>query len=194
MEHTRSFTMIGLTPRRLGAALLLTLLPATACLAASDREVDARFDAGWRPSKAQCAFGGQTATLAAYCADLNFGRAGLEVIARAVNEEVLASAGGEKLPCTEHVAQARARLAAYPDYELKEIYSCEANPPVENGRSVCHVSLMVTSASGARVVLDNGHVLDPAATGGVGSYTQFASRVDHHWTGDTPSYVALGRR
>ena len=186
--------MFGLTSRRLGAALLLTLLPATVCLAASDREVDARYDAGWRPSKAQCAFGGQTAKLAAYCADLNFGAKGLEVVARAVNEQVLASAGGEKLSCTDHVAQVRERLAEYPDYTLTEVYSCEANPPVEDGRSVCHVSLMVTSASGARVVVDNGHVLEPAATGGVGSYTQFAARVDHHWTGDTPSHVALGRR
>jgi len=182
------------TFRRLGAALLLTTLSIGPALAASDAEVDARFDAGWRPSKAQCAFGGQTAKLAAYCADLNFGREGLEVIARAVNAEVLASAGGEKLPCAEHVAQVRVRLAEYPDYALKEIYSCDANPPVENGRSVCHVSLMVTSASGARVVIDNGHVLEPASTGGVGSYTEFAGLVDHHWTGDTPSHVALGRR
>jgi hypothetical protein len=195
MEHTRSFTtMFGQTSRRLGAALLLTLLPATASLAASDREVDARFDAGWRPTKAQCAFGGQTAKLAAYCADLNFGREGLEVVARAVNEQVLASAGGEKLLCTEHVAQVRERMAEYADYEVREIYSCDANPPVEDGCSVCHVSLLVTSASGARVVIDNGHVLDPASTGGVGSYTQFAGLVDHHWTGETPDHVALGSR
>jgi hypothetical protein len=185
--------MISLTfaCRRLGAALLLTALPVGVSLAAGDREIDARFDAGWRPSKAQCAFGGQTAKLAAYCADLNFGAQGLEVVARAVNEQVLASAGGERLPCTDHVAQVRERMAEYPGYDVKEIYSCDANPPVENGRSVCHVSVMVTSASGARVVIDNGHVLDPASTGGVGSYTQFASAVDHHWTGESPSWVAL---
>lgn len=182
------------TTRRLGAALLLTLLPTTAVLAGTDAEVDARFDGGWRPSRAECAFGGQTARLAAYCADLNFGARGLEVVARAVNEQVLASAGGEKLPCTEHVAQVRERMAEYADYQVQEIYSCDANPPVENGRSVCHVSLMVTSASGARVVIDNGHVLDPASTTGVGSYTQFARLVDHHWTGETPAHVALARR
>jgi hypothetical protein len=186
--------MIGLTPRRLGAALLLTTLSIGPALAASDAEVDARFDAGWRPSKAQCVFGGQTAKLAAYCADLNFGAEGLEVVARAVNEQVLASAGGEKLPCTDHVAQVREHMAEYADYRVQEIYSCDANPAVENGRSVCHVSLMVTSASGARVVIDNGHVLDPASTTGVGSYAQFASLVDHHWTGATPDHVALARR
>lgn len=186
--------MFGQTSRRLGAALLLTSLSIGPALAASDAQVDARFDAGWRPSKAQCAFGGQTAKLAAYCADLNFGAKGLEVVARAVNEQVLASAGGEKLPCTEHVARVRERMAEYADYRVEEIYSCDANPPVENGRSVCHVSLMVTSASGARVVIDNGHVLDPASTGGVGTYAQFASLVDHHWTGGTPDHVAFARR
>lgn len=186
--------MTGLTSasRRLAAALLLGTLSAPV-LAASDAEVDARFDAGWRPSKAQCAFGGQTAKLASYCAELNFGRKGLEVVARAVNEQVLASAGGERLPCTDHVAKVRARLAEYPGYQVSEIYSCDANPPVENGRSVCHVSVMVASASGARVVIDNGHVLDPGTTGGVGSYTQFASLVDHHWTGGAPDHVALAR-
>jgi hypothetical protein len=182
------------TFRRLGAALLLTTLSIGPALAASDAEVDARFDSGWRPSKAQCAFGGQTAKLAAYCAELNFGAEGLEVVARAVNEEVLASADGEKLPCTEHVAKVRERMAEYADYRVQEIYSCDANPPVEGGRSVCHVSLMVTSASGTRVVIDNGHVLDPASTTGVGSYAQFASLVDHHWTGATPDHVALARR
>jgi len=186
--------MNGLTTRRLAAALLLTTLSIAPALGASDAEVDARYDRGWRPSKAQCAFGGQTAKLAAYCADLNFGARGLEVVARAVNEQVLASAGGEKLPCTEHVAQVRERLAEYADYRVEEIYSCDAHPPVENGRSVCHVSLMVTSASGARVVIDNGHVLDPASTTGVGSYAQFAALVDHHWTGETPDHVALARR
>ncbi|MGH8481779.1 MAG: hypothetical protein ACRES8_04895, partial [Nevskiaceae bacterium] len=93
---------------------------------------------------------------------------------------------------TDHVAQVRARLAEYPGYEVREIYSCDANPPLENGRAVCHVSLMVASAaSGARVVLDNGHVLEPALTGGVASYQEFAQLVDHHWTGEQPSWVAF---
>jgi hypothetical protein len=187
-------TSLPSASRRLAAALLLATLalPMTACMTAGPaRDVDAKFAAGWRPGKGYCAFGAESPALAAYCAEVNFGGDGLEVIARAANEKVLASAGGERLACTDHVARVRAELAQYPGYKTEELYSCDANPPVENGRAVCHVSLMVTSAAGARVVLDNGHVLDPGLTGGVASYTQFASLVDHHWTGEQPAWVAF---
>jgi len=157
----------------------------------STQDLDAEFAAGWRPSKGYCAFGAETAALASYCAELNFGSDGLIAVARAVNEQVLASAGGEKLVCTDHVEQVRARMSEYVDYAVREIYSCDANPPVENGRAVCHVSLMVTSAGGSTVVLDNGHVLDPGVTGGVAPYAEFAGLVDHHWTGEQPHWVAL---
>ena len=171
-----------------------TLLSATGCMTArSAQDLDEKFAAGWRPSKGYCAFGAETPALATWCAEVNFGAEGLEVIARAVNEEVLARANGQ-LACTDHVAQVRQEFAAYPDYKVAELYSCDANPPVENGRAVCHVSLMVTSASGARVVLDNGHVLEPALTGGVAPYTEFAQLVDHNWTGETPAWVALASR
>ena len=176
------------------ALAAVTLLSATGCMTArSAQDLDERFAAGWRPSKGYCTFGAETAALAAWCAEVNFGAEGLEVIARAVNEGVLARASGQ-LACTDHVAQVREEFAAYPDYKVTELYSCDANPPVENGRAVCHVSLMVTSAAGARVVLDNGHVLEPGATGGVGSFQEFAQLVDHHWTGDTPAWVALASR
>ena len=172
-----------------------TLLSATACVTApSTQELDARFAAGWRPSKGYCAFGGETPALSAWCAEVNFGAEGLETIARAVNEEVLARAGGKPLACTDHVAQVRREFAAYPDYKVTELYSCDANPPIENGRSVCHVSLMVTSATGARVVLDNGHVLDPGSTGGVGTVQEFSQLVAYHWTGDQPAWAALASR
>jgi len=168
------------------------LLSATGCMTlGSAQDLDEKVAAGWRPSKGYCTFGAETAALASWCAEVNFGDEGLEVVARAVNEQVLASAGSEKLVCTDHVAQVRARMAEYADYQVREIYSCDANPPVENGRAVCHVSLMVTSAGGARVVLDNGHVLDPGLTGGVAAYAEFAQLVDHHWTGEQPSWVAL---
>jgi len=171
------------------------LLSGTGCMTArSAQNLDEKFAAGWRPSKGYCTFGGETPTLSAWCAEVNFGAEGLAVIARAVNEQVLARAGGDKLLCTDHVAQVRHELAAYPDYTVTELYSCDANPPVENGRSVCHVSLLVASASGARVVLDNGHVLDPATTGGVAAYTEFAQLVDHQWTGAQPAWVALASR
>jgi hypothetical protein len=162
--------------------------------ARSAQEIDASFAAGWRPTKGYCAFGGETPTLSAWCAEVNFGAEGLELIARAANKTVLARAGGRTLACTDHVAQVRQELAAFPGYEVAELYSCDANPPVENGRSVCHVSLMVTSVTGARVVLDNGHVLNPRTTGGVAPYTQFAQLVDHQWTGEQPSWVALASR
>ncbi len=177
---------------RAAATLMLAVLslPMTA-FAASAEELDARFDAGWRPSKGYCTFGAETAKLAAWCAEVNFGAEGLEVIARAANEKVLARANGEKLPCTEHVAQVKEEMAAYPDYKMTELYSCDANPATENGRAICHVSLLVTGVAGAQVVLDNGHVLDPHSTGGVGTYTEFAKLVDYNWTGSTPAHVAL---
>src|SRR5690349_16731039 len=171
-----------------------TLLSATGCMTArSAQDLDQKFAAGWRPSKGYCAFGGETPALAAWCAEVNFGAEGLEVIARAVNEEVLSRAGGT-LACTDHVAQVRQEFAAYPSYTVTELYSCDANPQIEDGRAVCHVSLMVTSVTGARVVLDNGHVLDPATTSGVAPYTEFAQLVDHNWTGETPAWVALASR
>jgi hypothetical protein len=172
-----------------------TVLSASGCVTMpSAQELDAKFAAGWRPSKSYCAFGGETPALSAWCAEVNFGAEGLEVIARAVNDEVLTRAGGQPLVCTDHVAQVRQGFAGYPGYKVTELYSCDANPPMENGRAVCHVSLMVTSATGARVVLDNGHVLDPAATGGVAPYREFAQLVDRNWTGETPAWVALASR
>lgn len=183
--------------RRSARALMLAAvaLSSTACMThGGAKDMDARFEAGWRPSKGYCTFGAETARLAAWCAEVNFGREGLVAVARAVNEQVLASAGGEKLACTDHVAQVRAQMADYADYQVREIYSCDANPPVEDGRAVCHVSLMVTSASGTSVVLDNGHVLDPGVTGGVAPLMEFAQLVDHHWTGDQPDWVALASR
>ena len=186
---TRSFP----TARR--ALLLAALtLPHAACVSMSGAELDAKFAAGWRPSKAYCAFGGDTPTLGAWCAEVNHGAQGLEVIARAVNDEVLKRNGGEPLVCTDHVAQARAEFAQYPEYTLTELYSCDANPPVEDGRSVCHVSLMVASASGQRVVLDNGHVVDAQVDGGVAPYADFTRMVAHHWTGEAPESVALSSR
>lgn len=170
-------------------ALLLaaTALSSGGCTTlGSAQDLDEKLAAGWRPSKGYCAFGAETAALASYCAELNFGSDGVLAVARAVNEQVLASAGGTKLACTDHVAQVRARMAEYADYQVRELYSCDANPPVQNGREVCHVSLMVTSAGGTSVVLDNGHVLDPGLTGGVAPLAEFAQLVDRHWTGDTP--------
>ena len=170
-------------------ALLCSLAFLAACVQMPD--LDARFEAGWRPSRGYCAFGGETARLAAWCADVNFGREGLMVLAREVNRDVLARASGTRLPCTVHVADARRRMASYPDYVLTELYSCDAQPAYEGGRPVCHVSLLVTSLTGTRVVLDNGHVLDPATTGGVAAYTEFVAQVDRHWL-EEPAVAAVG--
>ena len=180
--------------RNLNAVFAVAVaLSSTGCVTLSEQDLDAKFAAGWRPSKGYCAFGGETPTLSAWCAEVNFGAEGLEVIARAVNEDVLARSA-DRLACTDHVAQVRAEFAAYPSYTVTELYSCDATPEMQDGRAVCHVSLMVTSVTGARVVLDNGHVLDPNTTGGVAPYREFAQLVDRNWTGETPAWVALASR
>lgn len=188
--------MKSLFPKRVIRTLLpLALaLPGSACVTLDTADLDARFAAGWRPSKAYCAFGGETPALGAWCAEMNYGGEGLQVIARAVNEEVLRRNGGEPLACTDHVAQVRAAFAAYPEYAVSELYSCDEDPPVEDGRKVCHVSLMVASAAGNRVVLDNGHVVDAHIAGGVAPYAEFTQMVAYHWTGEQPSWVALASR
>jgi hypothetical protein len=156
----------------------------------SAQDPDAKAEAKRHPSRAHCAFGAESPRLAARCAEVNFGAEGLMAIARAVNREALASAAGRPLLCTDHVALVRRRMAEYPDYTLREIYSCDAEPVVKDGRPVCHVSLLVSSAGGAQVVLDNGHVLEPASTGGVAAYREFALRVDRHWVGAPPPLLA----
>jgi hypothetical protein len=180
--------------RQLAATLLMTtlVLPMAACMTdGRARLLDQKFAAGWRPTKGYCAFGGETPALSAWCAEVNFGGESLALIARTVNEKVLARAAGQPLACTDHVAQARRELTEFPDYTVTELYSCDANPPLENGRPVCHVSLMVANATGDRVVLDNGHVFEPATTAGVGSFQEFAQLVDRHWAGEQPAWVAL---
>jgi hypothetical protein len=184
----------GKTTRTRRALLAALLAMSMGGCATSPAELDAKFAAGWRPSKGHCVFGGETPALGAWCAEVNHGEEGLQVIARAVNEEVLSRNAGEPLVCTDHVAQARAEFAAYPQYTVTELYSCDEDPPVEDGRRVCHVSLMVASAAGSRVVLDNGHVVDARVDGGVASYGEFTQMVAHHWTGEQPAWVALATR
>lgn len=176
------------------AALAAAALNSACTTLGSAQDLDARFDAGRRPSRAYCAFGAESFKLAAWCAEVNFGADGLLALARVVNREVLASAGSRPLACTDHVAQVRRRMAEYPDYTLREVYSCDAEPVMEGGRPVCHVSLLVSSAAGRHVVLDNGHVLEPAPTGGVATYVEFAHRVDRHWVGAPPALAAVPAR
>jgi hypothetical protein len=175
------------------AACLLLAATATGCMTAGEsRRLDAKFEAGWRPSKGYCTFGGETPLLDAYCARVNFGAEGAVAILRDINDEVLAQAGGS-LRCTDHVARAQARLKPYAaEFRTEELYSCDRDPPVVDGKPVCHVSLLVTDTmTGARFVVDNGHVLKPATSGGVGRYAEFASLVDRAWTGETRHWVAL---
>ena len=179
------------TSQRIGlVALIVAAIALSGCVPV--RNVDERFAAGWRPSRAYCAFGAETAKLAAWCAEVNFGAGGLLAVARSINHEVLARAPG-RLQCTDHVADVRRRLATYPDYAVQEVYSCDDEPVMEDGRPVCHVSVLVTSLSGARVVIDNGRVLD-RATGGVAEYDRFTALVDRHWVGPTPASLATPAR
>src|SRR5262245_57428452 len=110
------------------AAACLSLCPlllSTACASLSSRDLEARFDAGWRPAKGHCLFGGEIPRLGSWCADVNFGEEGMLAIARDVNAAVLAQAAGRELNCTRHVALVRAELEAYPDYRTTELYSCD---------------------------------------------------------------------
>lgn len=175
-------------------ALVLVAASATGCMTDSQsRRLDAKFEAGWRPAKGYCTFGGETPLLDAYCARVNFGAEGMAAVLRDINNEIVAQADGS-LRCTDHVVHVQARLKPYAaEYRTEELYSCDRDPPMVDGQAVCHVSLLVTdTVTGARFVVDNGHVLHPATTGGVGSYSQFAKLVDRAWTGETPHWVALG--
>jgi hypothetical protein len=167
----------------------------TACM--TDRQMqrlDAELEAGWRPSQSYCTFGGETAALAAYCARLNFGADGMEAVLRGENVKILQASAGHPLRCADHVAQAKARLGAYgDDYEMTDLYSCDRVAHVENGRRVCHVSLLVADkVTGARFVVDNGHVLNPGTTGGVAAYRHFAGLVEYAWTSEVPAGITLG--
>ena len=165
---------------------------ALALAACQTHNSDARFDAGWRPSKAYCAFGGETERLAAYCARVNFGPEGALSVLRAENTEIL-EAQDSRLRCTDHVERAKAAVGTYGDYQVARVYSCDDDAPIEAGRRVCHVSLLVTdSSSGERFVMDNGFVLDPSVTGGVATYADFRGRVDHAWSGAAPAWAQLG--
>lgn len=157
-------------------------------------DVDQRFAAGWRPSKADCVFGGAAPQTDAYCARLDSGGEGALTLLRAVNESVLGETAGGALACTDHVAIVKMRLAAYGDeYQAQELYSCDRDAPVVDGRKACHVSLLVVeAATGSRFVVDNGYVLNSTVSGGVGTYAEFSGRVAYAWTGKTPHWVALG--
>jgi hypothetical protein len=177
--------------------LAALVLASTACM--TDRamqRLDAKFEAGWRPSRSYCTWGGETPLLDAYCARVNFGAAGTESLLRNANAEILKESAGQLLPCAAHVARVKAELASYgDDYELTELYSCDRNAPIEQGQRVCHVSLLVADkVTHRRFVVDNGHVLSPVATGGVAPYQDFVGLVDYAWTAETPAWIALGPR
>lgn len=174
------------------ASILVIAVLSGGCM--TDRSaaaLDAKFGAGWRPSKADCAFGGATPTLDAYCGRVNFGSEGVLALLRKENEQVLARL--PSLDCGEHVALARETLSKYADeFTMTELYSCDHDAPTRHGKKVCHVSLLVRdSVSGANFVVDNGAVLNPAVTGGVSKYGEFRREVDVAWTGTAPPEVLI---
>lgn len=177
--------------------LLVSPILATGCMTQGDaRKLDDKFAAGWRPAKGYCAFGGETPTLNAYCAKVNFGSDGLIAVLRGENEKILQRGGGEPLPCTTHVAMARAAVKAYgDDFTAVEVYSCDRDPPVANGRKVCHVSLLVTDkTTGTRLVMDNGHVVGANVAQGVATYAEFRQDVYHAWIGVAPTWADFASR
>lgn len=153
------------------------LLVASCALAAgcmtlpAARQLDERFNAGWRPSAGHCAWGGETELLAAYCARVNFGADGALAIVMAVNRDALDGAAPGAMPWAQHIERARAALEPYAqDYRVQELEWCGAS------RSDCHRSLLVTdNVTDARFVLDNGEVI--AGSPHVATYDEFVSMV-----------------
>lgn len=157
------------------ATLLSVALLSSCGMLPTEAELDARFDAGWRPP---CAFGAPTPKMAAYCAAVNFGDEGAQMILRAENEKIFQSHTGE-LTCTDHVLLAKTRLSSYAGYTTKEVYSCSAEL---NGTGLCHVSLLVTDVNTKRSwVMDNGTVFDRKVYQGVGTLEEFKEHVGRYW-------------
>ena len=135
------------------------------------RQLDERFEAGWRPSAGYCAWGAETERLAAYCARVNFGAEGALAIMNAVNQRALDGATGGAMPWEQHIERARDELEPYAqDYAINELEWCDP------AGSDCHRSLLVTDrVTGAKFVLDNGRAIPDGVH--VATYEQFATVV-----------------
>lgn len=135
------------------------------------RHLDERFNAGWRPSAAYCAWGGETALLAAHCARVNFGDEGALAILLVINQVALAGVTDGSMPWAQHIKRARAGLQPYAqDYTVQELEWCDSTG------SDCHRSLLVTDkTTGARFVLDNGDVIAGGAH--VATYAEFVDLI-----------------
>lgn len=146
----------------------------------SSNEIDRRFEAGWRPSKTYCLFGGETPKVNAYCALQNFGYEGYLA---AINQQALLSLP-EGAHCREHTAAVAALLKDQPDLRSQMIYSC----PKGVGPGVpCHVSILATTPDGRQWVLDNGAIVNATVgVSGVVAMRDFAAEVQQAYWVDRP--------
>jgi len=166
-------------------AAVAILVAASGCATpGSSNEIDGRFEAGWRPSKTYCLFGGETPRLAAYCARQTFGDEGYLA---AINQQALQSLP-EDGHCREHAAAVLALLKDDPDLRSQMIYSC----PKGVGRDQpCHVSVLATAADGRQWVLDNGAVVNASVgVAGVVAMRDFAAEVQQvYWVDHPPTMM-----
>jgi len=169
-------------PSTLRVLAVAALLLSSAC--ASRAQLDARFDAGWRPKLGSCTFGGDTPKIAAWCAKQSSlaSSGGYEAYLRGLN----LSARRSLRPgawCGEHVAAVIRLVGADPELKAEPLYNCPKGyaPGVE-----CHVSVLVSDTAGNRYVIDNGAVVRDGATGhaGVTTLANFSGLVGgRYWTG-----------
>jgi hypothetical protein len=122
-----------------------------------------------------CLWGGVTEKADAHCAEVRCGTIGYLTAINSHARRALPEAEGSA-PCQVHVARLQAALSERSDLRSQAVYSC---PPQLSGQ--CHLSLLVTDASGAQYVLDNGAVFGEAqAASGVGTLQRYSELAGNH--------------
>jgi hypothetical protein len=164
--------------------LALTVAAASGCASPGKlAELDQRFEAGWRPTKSYCLFGGETPQINAYCSRQQFGEEGYLM---AINQQATASLPPEA-DCKDHARTVIALLQREAELRTQRIYSC---PEGAGAGQACHVSVLVTNAKGGQWVLDNGAVVSSTVgVAGVVAFNGFSSEVDGTYWVDRPPNI-----
>jgi len=131
------------------------------------------------PGAGPCLFGGVSERTVEHCARVTLGA---EAMLTSINSKALALLP-EDAKCTEHVQKARELLKEHSDVQTQLVYSC---PQGQADRSVCHVSVLATTADGRQYVLDNGAAV-PAAASHVASLDEFRNEVGQYWVDQPPT-------
>jgi len=156
-------------------ATLALLMQGCASLAPTEAE-----QLSWNgPGTGPCLFGGVSNRAVEHCARVTLGE---EALMASVNSQALAMLPANA-KCTDHVQAARVLLQEYSDVQTRLVYSC---PPGQADRSVCHVSVLATTADGRQYVLDNGAAV-PAAASHVASLDEYQREVGQYWVDQPPT-------